>query len=323
MSIKYFIGPMSKNTVDAVLEFISTSGNRIGFIPSRRQVGMKEGYVNHWSTKTFRRYVSSHFIVRDHAGPSQGLQDDDGYESLKIDCKYLDMIHIDPWKRYPEYEEGLRWTVDMIKYCHQENPNIFFEVATEESIRRFTAAEINTLLSDLKRELNTSEYEKIKYCVIQSGTSLQGNENTGSYDKERLKRMLQIVHQHGLLAKEHNGDYLPRELIREKFSLGLDSINIAPEFGQIETKTYLHKIKNEKPELLEAFWQICYDSGRWEKWVDDYYDPIANKEDLINICGHYVLSHPDFIAQIHESFKNIDGDIRKNIKQKLEELFDG
>ena len=39
--------------------------------------------------------------------------DDDGYESLKYDCKYLDMIHIDPWKKYPKFEDGLKETIKM------------------------------------------------------------------------------------------------------------------------------------------------------------------------------------------------------------------
>jgi len=314
---------MSKNVVDSVVEFCNETGHRIGFIPSRRQVATQGGYVNGWSTKTFRRYMPRQFITRDHAGPGQGLCDDDGYDSLEVDCKYLDMIHIDPWKKYPVYEDGLQWTVEMIKYCYQRNSKIFFEVGTEEAIRHFSTSEVGRLLKDLERKLKAAEYEKIKYCVIQSGTSLQGNENTGVYGKERLKGMLKIVHQHGMFAKEHNGDYLPPALIHEKFSLGLDSINIAPEFGQIETKTYLHKIKNEKPELLDVFWQICYDSRRWKKWVDDYYDPTVNKEELINICGHYILSQLDFLERIKSNFEDIDTEIKYNIKNKLGSLFYG
>ena len=36
--IKFYIGPMSKNVVDAVIEFVEETGNTIGFIPSRRQI---------------------------------------------------------------------------------------------------------------------------------------------------------------------------------------------------------------------------------------------------------------------------------------------
>ena len=94
-------------------------------------------------------------------------------------------------------------------------------------------------------------------------------------------------------------------------SLGLDSINIAPEFGLIETNSYL-----EYGIDIDKFWKICYESKRWEKWVDSNFDPYLQKEDLIKICGHYVLSHPDFI-EIKPSIDNI---IKNNIKEKLYEL---
>jgi len=323
VKIKYFIGPMSKLVVDSIIEFSKKTGNTIGLIPSRRQVEYNGGYVNNWTTEAFKKYTNDFFVTRDHGGPGQGLKMDDGYESLRIDCKHLDMIHIDPWKKYPQYEEGLKKTIEMIKFCHKENSNIYFEVGTEESIRRFTANEIDQLLTDLKNALETEEYNQILYCVIQSGTSLKGNVNTGLYDTERLVSMIEVVQNHGFLSKEHNGDYLPASLIKEKFSLGLDSINIAPEFGQIETKTYLEKIKNEKPELLDMLWAICYESRRWEKWIDNDFDPLKQKEELINICGHYVLSYPDFQKEIKSKFDDIDEEIKNNIKKKLETLFNG
>ena len=35
------------------------------------------------------------------------VSNDDGYDSLAYDCRYLDMIHIDPWKEYPKFKDGL------------------------------------------------------------------------------------------------------------------------------------------------------------------------------------------------------------------------
>ena len=35
---KIYVGPMSKNIVDAIKEFSNETGNKIGLIPSRRQV---------------------------------------------------------------------------------------------------------------------------------------------------------------------------------------------------------------------------------------------------------------------------------------------
>ena len=134
---KYYIGPMSKNIVDAIIEFCNETNNIIGLIPSRRQVEWNGGYVNNWTTKDFSKYSNNLLLKRDHAGPGQGYKDDNGFKSLEYDCKYLNMIHIDPWKKYSKYEDGLAWTREMIEYCYDINTSIEFEIGTEEAIRRF------------------------------------------------------------------------------------------------------------------------------------------------------------------------------------------
>ena len=53
-NIKFYIGPMSKNVVDSIIEFTEETGNKIGLIPSRRQVEYNGGYVNNWTTKNFQ-----------------------------------------------------------------------------------------------------------------------------------------------------------------------------------------------------------------------------------------------------------------------------
>ncbi len=139
--MKYFIGPMSKNVVDAVVEF---DGN-FGFIPSRRQVDYNNGYVNNWTTEKFFKYVDGRIMIeRDHAGSGQGYMDDDGYESLKEDCKYVNIIHIDPWKNYQGYYDGLKECIKNIEFCYYTNRNMKFEVGTEEFIRKFTVIELNS-----------------------------------------------------------------------------------------------------------------------------------------------------------------------------------
>ena len=70
---KLYIGPMSRNVVDSVLELSVEEDIDLGFIPSRRQVAINGGYVNNWSTKNFSNYVNSRVIIqRDHGGPDQG-----------------------------------------------------------------------------------------------------------------------------------------------------------------------------------------------------------------------------------------------------------
>jgi hypothetical protein len=321
--MKYFIGPMSKNVVDNIIEFCNQTNNRIGLIPSRRQVEWDGGYVNNWTTKNFSEYVTrkSNLITlqRDHSGPGQGQYDDNGISSLIDDCKYLDLIHIDPWKKYSKYEEGLEWSIDMIKLCNALNPNLKYEVGTEEAIRRFEPSELDKFLQDLKIKLNPKLFNNIIYLVIQSGTSLKGTTQTGEYDSSRLKDMILVAKKHNLLTKEHNGDYIPVSIIKEKFNLGLDAINIAPEFGLIETQTYLDNIKEDG--ILDKFFNICYESKKWVKWVNKDFDPFTNKIDLIKICGHYVLSSPQFLFEIKSQFPNIDKQIKFNITNKLNELY--
>ena len=132
--------------------------------------------------------------------------------------------------------------------------------------------------------------------------------------------MIQVANKWRLLSKEHNGDYIPVDLIKEKMSLGLTSINIAPEFGQIETKVYLDKVKKD-PELFGKLYEICYISSRWQKWVDSKFDPEKNKEQLINICGHYIVSNLKFVTEIKNKFLNIDDEIKIELRKKLYELY--
>jgi hypothetical protein len=319
---KIFIGPMTKNVVDAVIEFTNEHNRQIGLILSRRQVEFNGGYVNNWTTGEFTSYVKkqSNLITlqRDHSGPNQGISEDDGYESLAVDCKYLDLIHIDPWKKYYDYSGGLQYTINMIKFCNNLNPNMRYEVGTEESIRRFEVFELETFMQDLKEHLGNL-FEKISYLVIQSGTSLKGNNQTGDYDSSRLQSMVAIAKKYGVMSKEHNGDYIPTSTIREKFGLQLDAINIAPEFGLIETQSYLDQMEQDS-NVFNQFWQLCYDSNKWVKWVDKSFDPMSNKVELIKICGHYVLSTPEFFS-IKNKYSYIDGIVREKVKTKLNELY--
>ena len=317
--VKYFIGPMSKNIVDAIVEFCANTGNTIGLIPSRRQVEWDGGYVNNWTTEEFSKYVTTLPLQRDHGGPGQGNRDDDGFESLAYDAKHFQLIHIDPWKKYPEFSDGLEKTIEMIKFAYEINPDIIFEVGTEEAIRPFTPDELNLLVASLRSALPEEVYWQIKYLVIQSGTSLKGTNQTGNYDSTRLVEMIEVARSYDMLSKEHNGDYIPVEVIKEKFSLGLDCINIAPEFGLIETLTYLSEIKDDK--LFERFWQICYDSKKWVKWVSPGFDPYYNREQLVKICGHYVLSYPKFISDIKSQFPGIDEKVKANVTKKLNQLY--
>ena len=208
--IKFYIGPMSKNVVDAVIEF---NGN-IGFIPSRRQVDYNGGYVNNWTTGEFATYVDGRAILqRDHGGAGQGYIHDDGLDSFIHDSIYFDKIHIDPWKEYQDFEVGLQQTIDNINFIYLRNQNVKFEVGTEESIRRFEVYELEKLLRVLEKRLKSSVFENIEYAVVQSGggLDLSNSKNTCEFSEKRFYDMIKVCNKFGKKSKEHNGDYLSAE----------------------------------------------------------------------------------------------------------------
>lgn len=327
MNSKIFLGPMSKNIVDTVIDYSNEFKFPFTFIPSRRQVEYNGGYVNNWTTESFVNYVKTKgkyiFVERDHGGPGQGTNMDDGIVSFKEDCKYMDIIHIDPWKKYSNYNDGLNETIKALNFCYNENSKLNFEISTEQGIRKFEVDELERFILDLQKSLKPEVYNKIKYFVVQCGTGLLEASNIGHYEKNRLKKMVELCKKYGFISKEHNGDWVSIDLMREKFELGLDCINVAPELGQIETKALLKEIKKienieKRNELFENFFQICLNSKKWVKWVSKDFKPEENKEKLINICGHYVFSYPEF-QKIKNQLPNSDIKIKRDLLKKLRE----
>lgn len=321
---------MTKNVVDAIIEANKEYNINIGFIPSRRQVDYNGGYVNNWTTKDFYKYVKSRnskiILERDHGGPGQGFCMDDGKKSFANDCEFFDIIHIDPWKKYPKFEDGLRETIKAINLCHSINPRCYYEIGTEEVIRYFKSEELEKLIIDLRKNLSSKVFSKIIYVVVQSGVGLNlGDQiNTGTFNPNRLKEMVLICKKYNLLSKEHNGDYLTVNEVNNRFKLGLDTINIAPEYGQLETSIYMDLIEKLPVSILEEFYRICYKSKRWKKWIKNDFNPIKEKNKIIKISGHYVFSNPEFLIlkkkvadNLGISIFQLDNNIKTKIKNKI------
>jgi len=317
---KYYIGPMSKNVVDCVINH--GQQHSIGLIPSRRQVDYCSGYVNNWNTQTFSEYVrdfnSSILLCRDHGGENQGQELDDGLSSFLSDSQHFDLIHIDPFRVSNTMLDAAEKTKEVIQTL--SNSNLMYEVGTEEAIYKYQPEELKWFLDYLKMGLTEEQFYQIKYAVVQSGTrlDLSTRTNTGNFNKKRLKSFIKVVKKFGLMSKEHNGDYLTDSFdVELRFETGLDAINIAPEFGQIESEYYLEECKKNK-ELFEELYRICYNSGKWKKWVKDI--GRISKSELIMTCCHYVLSDEVFFEKIKSQFPNADQLIQKRISSKLKLL---
>lgn len=318
---KYYIGPMSKNVADCAIKH--SQKYSIGLIPSRRQVDYCGGYVNNWNTKSFSEYFkgSNIFLCRDHGGPNQGLEADDGVDSFVSDCENLHLIHVDPFRVSTTIEEAAHETLKYIKFCIKQNSNILYEVGTEEAIFKYEPEDLNLFLSILKEDLSEEEFSKIKYAVIQSGTRLDltTRTNTGDFSNGRLIHFIDVVKSFGLMSKEHNGDYLIDSFdVEMRYSLGLDAINIAPEFGQVESEFYLEQCKGST--LFDILYEICFNSGKWKKWIPDV--SRVSKDQIIMTSCHYVLSQKNFIENVKVHFNDADKIIQKRITSKLKLLYE-
>ena len=290
--VKLYFGPMSKNVVDSIISFVEKNNIRLGLVASRRQIDYNSGYVNNWTTKTFTQYVRDRskniVICRDHSGVGQGTYYDNGLISLLEDAKYMDIIHIDPWKVHHRFfSEGIQYTTEIMRTISSINNSCLFEIGTEESILPMTVKDIEAIITCIKIPY-PNLFDKIQYVVIQSGTKLENGMNVGRYNEQRLRDMIDLCLKYNLLSKEHNGDYLSPVQIKNKFNLGLNAINIAPEIVHEET-TYL--LENLSTKKVDAWYTLCLENSfMWSKWFSKQFD----KYDVLSLCGHYVFSHKDF-----------------------------
>ena len=314
---KFYIGPMSKNIVDAVIEVCEEENLSLGLIPSRRQIEYNGGYVNNWKTLDFFTYVRNKtdkvILQRDHGGRLQGDKDCHHLSSFEADAKAgFDLIHVDPWKKTEGIEEAAHETIKNIRYCNMINPRCLYEVGTEEAIQKYTYKELDTFLNILRSNLDNL-WTSIKYAVIQSGTRIIGTENVGVFDEHRCKEMIKVCNKYGLLSKEHNGDYLTTPQKKKRFEMGVSAINIAPEFGVCETDLLLKKMSDDD---IEKMYEVCFLSKRWKKWTSPDFDAQAQKVELIRVCAHYVFADPRVI-EIKKKMYNIDSELKTAIKDKI------
>ena len=93
--------------------------------------------------------------------------------------------------------------------------------------------------------------------------------------------------------------------------------NPAFEVKDLPSEYYLEGCKKDG-DLFERLFVICYNSGKWKKWVKDINR--ISQDQLIMTCCHYVLSDQQFIEEIKSNFPNADKLIQKRISSKLKLL---
>lgn len=289
------------------------------------------GYVNNWTTKEFSEHVRGNdtngkiLLARDHGGPWQNTKEIDqkltlsnAMESAK--SSYLadieagfKIVHIDPSVDIhgsPTQDEILDRVFELYEFCWTQSKrlgvDLIFEIGTEEqSGSTNTKDELEYTLTKITEFCKSNNITTPTFVVIQTGTRVMETRNVGSFDtalhvKDELAAeiqvpmMIEICNKFGIMMKEHNTDYLSNEALEWHPRLGIHAANVAPEFGVVESKAFADILqKNKMDNLAEDFFQISYDSKKWEKWMLD--DTEASDNDKSIIAGHYVFSTPAFM----------------------------
>lgn len=353
------VGPMSKTLLVASLELAKEKDFPLMLIASRNQVDSDEfghGYVCGWDQDRFVADVQAVvdaidfdglvYLCRDHGGPWQ--RDEERAAKLPVDeamaiCKrsYIhdmesgfDLLHIDPTKD-PAYAMGtvpfetvIDRTIDIIDaletYRKEKGlPEIGYEAGTEETNGGLTSVEaFSDFIDQLVSRMAERGLQAPEFVVGQTGTLTRLTENVGHFNRENAAKLSENAAKHGVGVKEHNGDYLSDKILLEHPHLGVTAMNVAPEFGVVETRAYLELAKVEernipvenRSKLAAVMAEYAVRSQRWRKWVladmaDATVEQVLADEALTaqitDICGHYTYEIPEVKAELQKMMANL------------------
>ena len=356
------IGPMSKNCVQATLELSKEDDYPVMFIASRNQVDADElggGYVNGWNQFTFAQavkevadeiaYDNQYYLCRDHGGPWQRDKERNdhlavdeamklGKLSYKTDIEAgFDHLMIDPTK--DPFEIGkvipldtvIDRTVELIDYCEKVRkeaglPEIGYEVGTEETNGGLTSTEkYETFITRLEVELTKRGLPMPTFIVGQTGTLTRKTEQVGTFNFKNAYDLAQMAKKYGVGLKEHNGDYLDDVTLLEHIPSEITATNVAPQYGTVETRAYLHLagveaklvqygLVEEASKTRDVLLVHAIKSERWRKWmvgdqtkltVDEIMKDEELSEEILDIAGHYTFKDEEVKAEIQKMYANL------------------
>ena len=171
-----------------------------------------------------------------------------------------------------------------------------------------------TSFEKFKRDINFfKKFKNRQYLVCQTGSLVKSIFQLGQFDINGVRYMKKIAENNGILLKEHNCDYLNLEQIKLRRKYGINAINIAPEFGSIQsnlTYSFAHELGLHKE--INEFKKLVLKKEKWKKWI------YSNENNMIKFftAGHYHYTS----AQYHELKYKI---IRKiNYQNKLDKILE-
>jgi len=356
------VGPVSKIVIEATFQACKNYQCPPIFIASRNQVDLKElghGYLmGGMDQKTFAEliekirqevgYDGPVYICRDHGGPWQrNIELNEKYpfdkamkiarESFKADIEAgFNYLHIDPTKCPLDFtiNDICNWTVELVEFCEDIRKSagkaaVDYEVGTEDIQGGLTSAEtFEFFLKALVDKLRAKNLPLPTCVVAQTGTLARIDRNVGSFNKKQVEELIKIAAKYGVGLKEHNGDYLSAASCRVHPKIGITGMNVAPEFGLIETDAclYLESLEQklvregwietaQASGLRELFIQRTFTESPWKKWMTEQFKELAvttiESDSAIRlliarVCGHYVYDTAEVILAREKLYHNIN-----------------
>ena len=355
------IGPVSLNCIDATIEIANEYSVPIMLIASRRQVDSVDfggGYTNNWDTETFAKYVRKKdignyvLLCRDHGGPWQNEKEvdtkldleaamDSAKKSFQCDIEAgFDILHIDPSIDIfgsPSPNQILSRAFELFGFCNETasslGKELKYEVGTEEQTGgSHTLEELSENLNSISNFCSNNNIKFPTFVVCQAGTKVMETRNIGSFnsltniekgvfDILQIPQIVNMCNKFSTMMKVHNADYLPNEALSLYPRLGVHAINVAPEFGVVESRALLSLLRMNSLDLYaDSFLELAYVSNKWKKWMLTNTD--ANMEERAIIAGHYVFSSEAFLQLYSSASKDlkIKGiDLQASLKHKVKE----
>jgi hypothetical protein len=339
---------MSPNSAESIYQYSHANGCLVELIASRRQIECKKlgkGYVNNWTTESFADFIGKMkakypnnrvFVCRDHGGPWQG----DGEASLPFDgamaraktsyeadiLSGFDLLHIDPsldLDKKSSLERTLGAGTELLLHCSEFakscGKKINFEIGTEENVGKAASNDVfEESLQKIIDFCSGSGIQKPLFVVGQTGSLVKEMRQVGNFDQPASGELAACARRYGVFLKEHNGDYLSEYQLCQRLAAGVMAINVAPEFGVIESRAFVDMcMEKGKAGLAAKFLQLSIESGKWKKWVID----TSNISDFDRgiVSGHYVFATAEF-AKIKAELdaEEFDSNARQRILERID-----
>lgn len=299
ITAKLGVGPLSTEIIEATYRFSEDNQKQMMLIASLNQINVAGGYVYGWKTHEFATYCAGMklqypganvLLCRDHAGPGfmSGTPDLKAvYTNLRADCdEGFDLIHIDMCHTI-QPGEVLSEVQNAMGLCLKYNPDMRFEVGTDAIDGELTD------VAGLEASILQLRGYPIEFWVVNTGSLVRGVAQVGHFAIFNSLRCTKLLHRYGIKAKEHNSDYLTISQIEQRVKLGIDAMNVAPQFGVLQTDVL--RQKGVDTNTLAGWEAEVRAGGHWKKWTD-------KEEEQVRCGGHYHFSGERY-GQLFELLK--------------------